>query len=55
MFKKWLTIHEIKKRIEKKESDSIYTKEEIEYILAENAYLKKLHALVQEKNQKNQK
>ncbi|MBR3288814.1 MAG: helix-turn-helix domain-containing protein [Lachnospiraceae bacterium] len=47
--------NEIKKRIEKKESDSIYTKEEIEYILAENAYLKKLHALVQEKNQKNQK
>lgn len=47
--------NEIKKRIDKKESDSIYTKEEIEYILAENEYLKKLHALVQEKNQKNQK
>ena len=46
---------EIKNRINKKAEDSGYTKEEIEYILAENAYLKKLHALVQEKNQKDQK
>lgn len=29
-----------------------YTDEEIEYILAENEYLKKLNALIQEKNQK---
>ena len=47
--------NEIKRKIEEKDSDSKYSKEEIEYILAENAYLKKLHALVQEKNQKNQK
>ena len=45
---------EIKKKLENNNSDSKYTKEEIEYILAENAYLKKLNALVQEKNQKNQ-
>ena len=31
---------------------SKYTDEEIEYILAENEYLKKLNALIQEKNQK---
>lgn len=46
---------EIKMKLKNNNSDSKYTKEEIEYILAENAYLKKLHALVQEKNQKNQK
>lgn len=34
---------------------SKYTNEEIEYILAENAYLKKLNALVQEENQKQTK
>lgn len=34
---------------------SKYTDEEIEYILAENAYLKKLNALVQEENQKQTK
>lgn len=41
--------------LKSKDNKSSYTKEEIEYILAENEYLKKLHALVQEKNQKNQK
>ena len=46
---------EIKNKLKNNNSDSKYTKEEIEYILAENAYLKKLHALVQEKNRKNQK
>ena len=46
---------EIKNILKSKDNKSNYTKEEIEYILAENEYLKKLHALVQEKNQKNQK
>ena len=46
---------EIKNKLKNNNSDSKYTKEEIEYILAENAYLKKLHALVQEKNRKKQK
>ena len=46
---------EIKNILKSKDNKSSYTKEEIEYILAENEYLKKLHALVQEKNQKNQK
>ena len=46
---------EIKNILKSKDNKPSYTKEEIEYILAENEYLKKLHALVQEKNQKNQK
>ena len=46
---------EIKNKLKSKDNKSSYSKEEIEYILAENEYLKKLHALVQEKNQKNQK
>lgn len=41
---------ETDKNIENKKSK--YTDEEIEYILAENEYLKKLNALIQEKNQK---
>ena len=45
----------LKNKLKSKDNKSSYTKEEIEYILAENEYLKKLHALVQEKNQKNQK
>lgn len=34
--------------------NSKYTDEEIEYILAENEYLKKLNALIHEKNQKTE-
>lgn len=41
---------ETNKNTENKKSK--YTDEEIEYILAENEYLKKLNALIQEKNQK---
>ena len=41
---------ETDKNIENKKSK--YTDEEIEYILVENEYLKKLNALIQEKNQK---
>lgn len=41
---------ELKDKIKSNDKHNKFTDEEIEYILAENAYLKKLHALVQEKN-----
>lgn len=42
----------LKNKLENNTKKSKFTDEEIEYILAENAYLKKLQALVQEENQK---
>ena len=42
---------ELKEKIKANNKSSKFTDEEIEYILAENAYLKKIQALVQGKNQ----
>lgn len=43
---------ELKDKIKSNDKPSKFTDEEIEYILAENAYLKKLQALVQKENHK---
>lgn len=43
---------ELKDKIKSNDKHSKFTDEEIEYILAENAYLKKLQALVQKENHK---